>query len=187
MKWFTVDCARRAPVGYGISAGPAYALSCFTITVVLWVSGSTSSGRTSANLWLRKFLAYERGLSGYLSAMLPSLRLHVCAFMCALTRRSRASENVNLKIADCGKSRCDAQIHLFQLMYDLLFSVWIIVRRECEQTSYNGAFKLPGATRHSRMPIVANLLLCSSTTVSTLTKQRYNEMWHGGGDGGVDA
>lgn len=41
----------------------------------------TSSRRTSANLWLRKFLVYECGLSGYLSAILLSLlpRYHIYA------------------------------------------------------------------------------------------------------------
>lgn len=51
----------------------------------------TSSRRTSANLWLRKFLVYECGLSGYLSVILLPWRLfaRTCVrvtFTRALTR-----------------------------------------------------------------------------------------------------
>lgn len=99
----------------------------------------TSSRRTSANLWLRKFLVYECGLSGYLSAILLSL-----------LPRYRIYASINAQTA-----RANMLIWLYGLRWFFSQCIFLTgffryqsssVARKCKQALYNEILNY--STRH---------------------------------------
>lgn len=146
----------------------------------------TSSGRTSANLWLRKFLVYECGLSGYLSVILLPWRLsarrarvRVMSFTRALTRIIARARMLIYFLFESDMQCRDLSFHPA-----CTFSFTFPINCRCANVGkprirLEWGFKITPCDISFLDSDRRGIILCSST--SPLTKRRHNEVWHEGG------